>query len=179
MALKSMTSAKQASIVQRMKREIVEDVKAGVVPTSVRTFSALHDHTDANEYGGFCAENFTRSDAGVAFANRCQNDVDAWLKTGVLATIRCEVKRALVPPIIHLNGSSAERLIDDISNLLVSLHTTIEKLAQTTPHQRDYYLKPGLWEKAIEAHRERVATLVDMKLEYELLVESILNPCGR
>jgi hypothetical protein len=37
---------------ERMKREILADMCAGVVPDSVMTFSELHDSVDANCYGG-------------------------------------------------------------------------------------------------------------------------------
>ena len=44
--------------VERMKHEILADVKLGKVPATVKAFSELHDYVDANEYGGFCEEEF-------------------------------------------------------------------------------------------------------------------------
>jgi hypothetical protein len=32
------------------------DVRAGRVPQEVQSFGHLHDHVDANEYGGFCID---------------------------------------------------------------------------------------------------------------------------
>jgi hypothetical protein len=37
---------------ERMKREILADICAGVVPDSVKDYSELHDYVDANCYGG-------------------------------------------------------------------------------------------------------------------------------
>ncbi len=37
---------------ERMKREILADIGAGVVPDSVKDYSELHDYVDANCYGG-------------------------------------------------------------------------------------------------------------------------------
>jgi hypothetical protein len=42
--------------VERMKREILLDVQAGLVPASVKSFSHLHDFRDGNCYGGFCED---------------------------------------------------------------------------------------------------------------------------
>lgn len=39
-------------LAERMKAEIIEDVKNGVVPLTVKNFSELHNYVDANCYGG-------------------------------------------------------------------------------------------------------------------------------
>ena len=68
------------------KTEILDDVKRGIVPRDVASFSELHDHVDANEYGGLCAERF---DIGFAndseFANAMQAAVDEWIRSGGVA----------------------------------------------------------------------------------------------
>lgn len=71
-----------APVVERCKREILEDIRAGRHPQTVASFSELHDHVDANEYGGATEGEFDGSDEACAFWNRVQNDVDAWLKAG-------------------------------------------------------------------------------------------------
>ncbi len=89
--------------VELTKAEIQRDIKAGLLPATVRTFSELHDHTDANTYGGLCdvddhyliiifplQENADEADREAAFAlgqfvdagNDIQNAVDAWLRAG-------------------------------------------------------------------------------------------------
>jgi hypothetical protein len=86
-------------VVERMKREILEDVKLGQVPVTVKTFAELHDYVDANEYGGFCEDQFTAAlmehFGGLAentgmpqemldFINAAQDAIDVWLKEGGL-----------------------------------------------------------------------------------------------
>ncbi len=77
----------QEQAVARAKREILEDIASGRVPASVVSFSELHDHIDANEYGGACEGSWfngtdAQRDAGFTFWDRVQNAVDAWLKAG-------------------------------------------------------------------------------------------------
>jgi|GEM_PF-6824732 len=92
------------AIVERCKREILADIASGRVPASVGSFSELHDHVDANEYGGACETDedgigwWDMDRAGhedvVRFWNAVQDRVDWWLRAG-----RKEPKTVLV----HLN----------------------------------------------------------------------------
>jgi hypothetical protein len=77
-----------AAEVQRM---ITEDMTAGVIPDTARSFAELHDHVDANEYvisaldgyqprGDENSEVIT-SDAETDMANAVMDAVDAWLRT--------------------------------------------------------------------------------------------------
>jgi hypothetical protein len=69
--------------VARCQAEVLADMNAGRVPHDVRSFSALHDHVDANCYGG-SEETWYEGCCEVAeyvdFWNRVQSAVDAWLK---------------------------------------------------------------------------------------------------
>lgn len=47
---------RHTQIVERIKHEILNDVQHGVLPRLPATFAALHDHVDANTYGGLCDE---------------------------------------------------------------------------------------------------------------------------
>lgn len=72
-------AAKLASTIDRAKREIVEDVLAGRVPCSVKSFAELHDHVDANGYGGA----FEAADPNdTEFWNAVQDAADSWIKSG-------------------------------------------------------------------------------------------------
>jgi len=42
--------------IERSKTEIDADVRSGLIPVDVASFSELHDYVDANEYGGLCDE---------------------------------------------------------------------------------------------------------------------------
>ena len=81
--------------IERMKQEILEDIKAGQVPADCPSFSSLHDHVDANSYGGFCNDDEMRilidhfgginvdngmPDALIGYLNDAQNTVDRWIK---------------------------------------------------------------------------------------------------
>lgn len=73
-------------VIERMKREILADIEAGTVPATVRSYSELHDHVDANGYGGaFEHDELIDTPAWEEFIdqiNRCQTVVDTWLRTG-------------------------------------------------------------------------------------------------
>lgn len=69
----------------RMQVEILNDIRNGVVPDTVRSFSELHDYVDANGYGGAFeawSEGCTENDAFCRFWDRAQNACDRWLKAG-------------------------------------------------------------------------------------------------
>jgi hypothetical protein len=78
----------------RMKAEIVAAVRAGDIPASVPSFSALHDYCDANMLGGAEAILIAISDelkseaagmtAHVDLSNAAMDIVDAWIRTGAL-----------------------------------------------------------------------------------------------
>src|SRR5450759_651537 len=83
--------------IERMKQEIIEDIKAGRVPADCPSFSSLHDYVDANCNGGFCEENEMQalmdhfggpdkdegmSDALIGYLNDAQNSIDLWIKEG-------------------------------------------------------------------------------------------------
>lgn len=79
------------------KQEVYNDVRNGVVPASVGSFSELHDYTDANKYGGafdwpsmpsdiaprgesLSSEQDAYLSLHCRLWNAVQNSVDAWLK---------------------------------------------------------------------------------------------------
>lgn len=85
--------------VDLMKSQIVIDVLKGLVPVQVKSFGDLHDYVDANEYGGFCDDEFCDQlimdfggrdpedgmpDKMMDYINDCQKAVDAWIREGGL-----------------------------------------------------------------------------------------------
>lgn len=64
------------TIIERAKKEIMADIETGRVPSTVTTFSELHDYVDANEYGGL-----TDIPVELNLADRVQNALDGWLRT--------------------------------------------------------------------------------------------------
>lgn len=95
--------AEYQAVIDRMKREVREDIAKGIVPAAVASFSELHDHVDANEYGGACEEDAEFAygseynpnadgpgkgdekhvQAVCDFWNRCQGAIDDWIKAGM------------------------------------------------------------------------------------------------
>lgn len=81
---------------EKMQIEILADMRAGLVPCSVKNFSQLHDYVDANCYGGGEAlldeldSNGTDDDEGHTntlnvlcdLMNQAMNIVNEWLATG-------------------------------------------------------------------------------------------------
>ena len=83
--------------IERMKQEIIEDIKAGQVPADCPSFSALHDYVDANCYGGYCEDDVMQSlldhfggrdenegmpDDLMDYLNAAQDAIDHWIKEG-------------------------------------------------------------------------------------------------
>lgn len=78
-------------MIEITKSEVLQDVRTGRVPANVASFSALHDHVDANGYGGAFQWASVPSDhegdeeylnTHCEFWNKVQNAVDAWIKGG-------------------------------------------------------------------------------------------------
>jgi hypothetical protein len=87
-------------LAERMKADIVADVKAGIVPATVASFSELHNYVDANCYGGaeeLFGEVVTESatdqehQAKVDIVNGIMapaiEATDAWIKAGGIETV--------------------------------------------------------------------------------------------
>lgn len=87
--------------IERIKREVIADVRSGKVPATVKSFSELHDYVDANCYGGFCEdgvladmirhfggrdENEGMPDEMMEYLNGAQNAIDAWIKSDGVQT---------------------------------------------------------------------------------------------
>lgn len=83
--------------IERMKQEIIDDVKSRLVPADCPSFSSLHDYVDANCYGGFCedeemqalTDHFQGSDENegmpstlINYLNDAQNSIDHWIRGG-------------------------------------------------------------------------------------------------
>jgi len=86
-------------IVERMKVEIVADVKAGIVPSTVTSFLDLHNYVDANCYGGaedifgeFVTESAAdhehqaKLDIFNSLITPAIEATDAWIKAGGIET---------------------------------------------------------------------------------------------
>lgn len=77
-------------VILRAKHEVIEDMDAGYVPKTVGSYSDLHDHVDANYYGGVFEwpgplpsdQDGVYADLFWKFWNGVQDAVDDWIKKG-------------------------------------------------------------------------------------------------
>lgn len=65
----------------RAQREILQDVREGIVPATVSCFSDLHDHVDANKYGGFTEDGYQISHEWE-FECYVQHNLSIWIQGG-------------------------------------------------------------------------------------------------
>ena len=99
--------------IERSKAEILEDMSNGIVPTTVSSFSELHDYVDANEYGGLCSDAWfclpEHADDLTVEANggwllhfehsvAVQDAVDAWLQERNPEQAKLEAEQDAIHP---------------------------------------------------------------------------------
>jgi hypothetical protein len=87
--------------------------------------------------------------------------------------MKTEDKTTLIVPFIHLNGTSAERLTDDLAMARDTLQAAYDAIKQTAPNGRDYYCHPwpNAMETATEQHLDRLRR-VDLLIDE---LDSIIN----
>ena len=79
-------------------------------------------------------------------------------------------------PIIHLNGTSREELVDQLREVSRHLRRAGDALAAATPNGRDYYPGgPKLFQAARSEHRRRQVQLSDLKREIDTMALNILD----
>jgi hypothetical protein len=89
---------------------------------------------------------------------------------------------ALGVPVVNLNGSSKESLLQDYLAIMRALEAANKAMAEATPHGRDFQTVPnGEWvgQKAREAFHERRALIRAMYAEFEAVALAISEQGGR
>lgn len=79
----------------------------------------------------------------------------------------------IILPVIHLNGTAADRLITDLQDAADALDKAYAALKETAPNGRDYYTVPGLMPKAEAQHRRRLLAVDELKTELESAILAI------
>lgn len=90
-----------------------------------------------------------------------------------IATVTETADATLVVPIVHLNGTSANSLVEDRLKAYAAIGEAYDALKQMGPNGRDYYPQPGLMQLAIEQHRRRLLVLDALRAEIEAECEAI------
>lgn len=67
--------------VEQVKRQILDDMRLGLIPESVQSFGDLHLYVDANDYlQPFVDWDHPGSEGEFARANEVSDAIDAWLR---------------------------------------------------------------------------------------------------
>lgn len=77
-------------------------------------------------------------------------------------------------PTIHLNGTSADSLLEGWEEAYLAINEAVRKLAEAAPNGRDYYVQePGALPVAQEEHFARMRKLQEVAKELEALCENV------
>lgn len=79
-------------------------------------------------------------------------------------------------PTIHLNGTSKERLLDQLTDAGLALSRALDELSEATPNGRDYYPQGATaFAEAMGEHKARVYKLREVYNELSALTEAIAD----
>ena len=79
----------------------------------------------------------------------------------------------LVAPTIHMNGTSKERLLEELNNCWSACDDAICAIRSAAPNGRDYYINPGSLEAALDQHLNRMKRVSDVQDELGKLIEMV------
>lgn len=80
-------------------------------------------------------------------------------------------------PIVHLNGTSRESLLEQATSASSALRAALTAIDNAAPHPRDYYVAkdPQAYNNAARQHRDRRLRLEELLREYESLAEHLAD----
>lgn len=81
----------------------------------------------------------------------------------------------LAVPTVHLNGTSKEALLDQISDALAALAEAHSKLSAAAPNARDYYMQGLAFGRALSQHVGRVKKIQSVIAELQAIGEKIAD----
>jgi len=80
----------------------------------------------------------------------------------------------MMTPTVHLNGTGASELLDQVTDAGEAAYELIEALENMAPNGRDYYVQgPSALKKAMAEHQDRIKRVVDLRKELEAIAEAI------
>lgn len=83
--------------------------------------------------------------------------------------------RALMIPTVHMNGTSRDELVKQLSDAYTAIDAAMDVLRKATPHGRDYYPQgDDAWRKANKAHCDRLVKLHEVAQEILTIAEGIV-----
>lgn len=79
-------------------------------------------------------------------------------------------------PVVNMNGTSGKDLFEMNLAAVGKLRDAIDALAKACPNGRDYQtLGPDAMRKATNEHSQRMARLLDVKAELDIITESLAD----
>lgn len=111
-------------------------------------------------YSGKAAEMASFGDDGCPGCGG--SDVDTFT---VPDALMADINEELVLPIVHLNGTAYQELLEQRSNVIDALRNAADVLAVMAPNGRDYYPVDGLLAAAEKQHRDRIAIVTRLLQE--------------
>lgn len=82
----------------------------------------------------------------------------------------------MMVPTIHLNGTSRDSLLEQVTDAGHALHDAMKKLDETAPNGRDYYPQgQGALKQAETEYRSRAERLRSVYQELQLLAMEIAD----
>lgn len=86
----------------------------------------------------------------------------------------------MIKPSIHLNGTSAEELFQQLCDALGAVRHLLATLEAAAPNARDYYVQgPDAYAQALNEHRDRVQHVVVVRRALEELAEHVADERDR
>lgn len=83
---------------------------------------------------------------------------------------------SVTAPVVHLNGTSRQQLVDDYTEAASYARSLLEKLGDTSPNMRDYYpIGKEAYDKAFAEHSARVNRVRGVLEELEQLLEAVVT----
>lgn len=80
----------------------------------------------------------------------------------------------LCVPTLHLNGTSAVALIDQLLNAKDALEVAVGRLSEAFPNPRDYYPQgPEAFNRAREQWKARLAKIEEVQAEIAAILEAV------
>jgi hypothetical protein len=81
----------------------------------------------------------------------------------------------LAMPLVNLNGSSPQDLLDQLTEACLAVSAAREAVANAAPHGRDYQLNQGDYQLAREQHEARLVALKAINDELEAIAENVAD----
>lgn len=86
-------------------------------------------------------------------------------------------KEELAIPVVHLNGTSKDALVEQLRHALEAVNRASDAVASAAPHGRDYYVKADkdAYTVAARQHASRIIRLRDIAKELEEIGLGVLD----